>query len=61
MAGVKQNRYKTNNGCIKHLPQTGTYKYILIRKAIYSSKVERGLAGGGNLLEITMSLNFAGL
>ena len=26
MAGVEQNRYKTNNGCIKHLPQTG-YKY----------------------------------
>ena len=23
MAGVEQNRYKTNNGCIKHLPQTG--------------------------------------
>ena len=23
MAGLKQNRYKTNNGCIKHLPQTG--------------------------------------
>ena len=23
MAGVKQNRYKTDNGCIKHLPQTG--------------------------------------
>ena len=22
MAGVEQNRYKTNNGCIKHLPQT---------------------------------------
>ena len=30
------------------------------RKAIYSSKVERGLAGGGNLLEITMCFNFAG-
>ena len=25
MAGVEQNRYKTNNGCIKHLPQTGIY------------------------------------
>ena len=23
VAGVEQNRYKTNNGCIKHLPQTG--------------------------------------
>ena len=23
MAGVEQNRYKTNNGCVKHLPQTG--------------------------------------
>ena len=23
MAGVEQNRYKTNNGCIKLLPQTG--------------------------------------
>ena len=23
MAGVEQNRYKTINGCIKHLPQTG--------------------------------------
>ena len=23
MARVEQNRYKTNNGCIKHLPQTG--------------------------------------
>ena len=23
MAGVEQNRYKTNNGCTKHLPQTG--------------------------------------
>ena len=23
MAGVEQNRYKTNSGCIKHLPQTG--------------------------------------
>ena len=23
MAGVEQNRYKTNNGCIKYLPQTG--------------------------------------
>ena len=22
VAGVEQNRYKTNNGCIKHLPQT---------------------------------------
>ena len=22
MAGVEQNRYKTNNGSIKHLPQT---------------------------------------
>ena len=26
MARVEQNRYKTNNGCIKHLPQTG-YKH----------------------------------
>ena len=25
MAGVEQNRYKTNNGCIKHLPQTGRF------------------------------------
>ena len=25
MAGVEQNRYKTNNGCFKHLPQTGMY------------------------------------
>ena len=24
MVGVEQNRYKTNNGCIKHLPQTGS-------------------------------------
>ena len=24
VAGVEQNRYKTNNRCIKHLPQTGT-------------------------------------
>ena len=24
MAGVEQNRYKTNNGCIQHLPQTGS-------------------------------------
>ena len=23
MAGVEQNRYKTDNGCIKHLPPTG--------------------------------------
>ena len=23
MAGVEQNTNKTNNGCIKHLPQTG--------------------------------------
>ena len=23
MTRVEQNRYKTNNGCIKHLPQTG--------------------------------------
>ena len=28
MAGVEQNRYKTNNRCIKHLPQTG---YIINR------------------------------
>ena len=26
MAGVEQNGYKTNNGCIKHLPQTGVVK-----------------------------------
>ena len=25
MAGVEQNRYKTNNECIKHLPQTGRH------------------------------------
>ena len=31
MAGVEQNRYKTNNGCIKHLPQTSSmFKAILI-------------------------------
>ena len=24
MAGVEQNRYKTNKECIKHLPQTGS-------------------------------------
>ena len=29
MAGVEQNRYKTNNGCTKHLPQTG---HIVTRK-----------------------------
>ena len=29
MAGVEQNRYKTNNGCIKHLPQTGTMSMLL--------------------------------
>ena len=29
MAGVEQNRYKTNNGCIKHLPQTGIYAIIM--------------------------------
>ena len=27
MAGVEQNRYKTNNGCTKHLPQTGFALY----------------------------------
>ena len=32
VAGVKQNRYKTNNGCIKHLPQTGLFT---IRKNLY--------------------------
>ena len=29
MAGVKQNRYKTNNGCVKHLPQTGYNKNLI--------------------------------
>ena len=29
MAGVEQNRYKTNNGCIKHLPQTGIISRLI--------------------------------
>ena len=29
MAGVEQNRHKTNNGCIKHLPQTGLVANLL--------------------------------
>ena len=30
MAGVEQNRYKTNNGCIKHLPQTGNISKLFL-------------------------------
>ena len=35
VAGVEQNRYKTNNGCIKHLPQTGLINYkAMLHEAI---------------------------
>ena len=33
MAGVEQNRYKTKNVCIKHLPQTGYQYPVRIRNA----------------------------
>ena len=41
MAGVEQNRYKTNNGCIKHLPQTGsTFRCKKILASINKSKID---------------------
>ena len=41
MAGVEQNRYKTNNGCIKHLPQTGLVDSTM-PKALFLGVVSLG-------------------
>ena len=45
MSGVEQNRYKTNNGCIKHLPQTGHIvsvrekSYVLLLKHLLNYRL----------------------
>ena len=40
MAGVEQNRYKTNNGCIKHLPQTGGGHLNVLHLVFYELSVD---------------------
>ena len=50
MAGVEQNRYKTSNGCIKHLPQTGSKASFRMP----GRAVTRVLTGGGAYSFITV-------
>ena len=44
VAGVEQNRYKTNNGCIKHLPQTDitAYKMIVAKDDLFHQLEVKG-------------------